>query len=797
MLAGLSYGFELPENGGTEPFYLVKHSSAWGGEATTILVLRKDSSYLERSAAHEFVGYVHRAAKSRILMPIAYGKVPDGWKGSAVIFGVAGLSPFDDIKPKDFPAHGFRIITGKKRLYVIGASEQGASNALYWLLREKIGVRWYMPTRLGEKVPVLDDIIFEAMDTTTGPNFTALTTNSLGVLGPHFYYTSGNKTGGGMGRDSMFRHIWDQIVRPSEENKKNHPEWFALTDRKELPGDPDKDWMLKFLWKDSQGRIRSNQLCTTNPDVARRYISSALRHFRENPDSKMFSLSPNDYHEFCTCQNCRALDKKLGNGPIMNRFMTLFNQVAAGIKTEFPDKLLGIQAYSSHVDAPTNVMPDPMIMPILCFFASRACYQHAIDDFNCPTNVAWKQQVFDPWVKISSGVSYYSYYGYSGNWQGPQLSVRTLPQDLKLIKKHNGYKVHYDGFSNWATSAPLYYLIARLSWDVDADSLSILDEWYHGVYGPAYAPMKQYWETMIEAYYSGPCRSSSSAKNPLSFTPKVIERAWGHIRDAEKIVSDRLDKYQRFVAIARAGLEYTDAIAQGYALANDGNYTEAVVAGERALKVIKDSRMLQPGPYTRPMLPREERNWLWYTYSKSVTSEARTQRVIQSWRKRGKNFSPIPSRLLTTLPKHWQFRKDEQEVGEKEEWFNAGIENENWQPISTHRSWTKSFPGYWHGTGWYRLDFSIEPRYLETGEEDTIGKLLIYFGAIDGWAKVYLNGQLVGQHTEGPEKMWNQPWHIDITEAVEMKGINHLAVSVTKQSAAAGIWKPVQLREIK
>jgi len=611
-----------------EPFYLVKHSPAWGGDATTILVLRKDNSHLERFAAREFVGYIHRAAKSRILMPIAYGKVPDGWKGSVVIFGVAGLSPFEDIKPKDFPAHGFRIITGKKRLYVIGASEQGASNALYWLLREKIGVRWYMPTRLGEKVPVLNDIIFEAMDMTTGPDFAALT----GVIGPQFYWTSGNRTRDGKRRDEMFRHIWEQIAPPTKENRKNHPEWFALTDRKALP---DKDWMLKFLWKDSQGKIRSNQLCTTNPDVARRYISAALRHFRENPDAKMFSLSPNDYHEFCTCQNCRALDKKLGNGPIMNRFMTLFNQVAAGIKKEFPDKLLGIQAYSSHVNAPTSVKPDPMIMPILCFFASRACYTHAIDDPDCPTNVAWKQQVFDPWVKMSSGISYYSYYGYSGNWQGPQLSVRTLPQDLKLIKKHNGYKVHYDGFSNWATSAPLYYLTARLPWDVDADYKSILDEWYHGVYGPAYAPMKQYWETMIEGYYKGGCSSSKPKKPYLKFTPEIIERAWAHIRDAEKIVSDRLDKYQRFVAIAHAGLEYTDAMAQGYALAANDNYAEAVAAGERALKAIKDSRMLEPGPYVNSLWCREELNWLWYNkVSHDTRSEKRTQDVIKSWREK-------------------------------------------------------------------------------------------------------------------------------------------------------------------
>jgi hypothetical protein len=138
LLASLSYGFELPKNGGTEPFVLVKGSRVWGGESHGLLVLREGASYLEKHAAKDFVDYVYRASKSRNLLERARGKVPSNFTGYAIVVGVAGKPPFKNIDPTDMPTHGFRICTAPKRLYVIGKTEQGASNALYWLLWEKM-----------------------------------------------------------------------------------------------------------------------------------------------------------------------------------------------------------------------------------------------------------------------------------------------------------------------------------------------------------------------------------------------------------------------------------------------------------------------------------------------------------------------------------------------------------------------------------------------------------------------------------------------------------------------------------
>lgn len=609
--------------GDGEMFTLVPGSDLWSAEPQCIVVNRPVAGYLERWAAREFVGYVHRASESRVLLPQAMDAVPEGWAGSAVVVGGAGEPPFEDQDPARMPAHGFRIWTAPGRLNIAGASEQGASNALFWLLREKLGVRWLMPTALGEEVPVLQQIAFEPLDVTLGPDIPA------GNFDPCYFGIKGNRSPSGMRRDHNSRHIWDEIVRPTDENRRDHPEWFALTDRTEMPAE---DWVT-WLWRDADGHIRSNQVCTTEPAVLDIFVSAARRFFREEPQATMFSVEPNDYHDFCTCERCRALDEQLGNGPLMNRLVFFFNQIAAALKDEFPDRQLGFYAYSSHVDPPITVTPDPMLVPTLCFFGSRACYAHDIADPDCEINVAWKQSVFDPWTALCPRFGFYGYYAYSGAWQGPQMMLRTLPEDLRLVRERGGYYVHVAGWRNWATCAPMLYLLSAMLWDVDADPRKLLDEWYALTYGPASEPMKAYWETLERGYYQDGHTISKPDAPERMFTPEIIAAARAQMNAAEEAVAGAPDRYRRRVAIARAGLAYTDAMALGYACAADGRFGEAAEAGRRALETIVGSRALEPAPYITPLWPRDEMAWVWYrSWDGSNSAERLTQGVIDGWR---------------------------------------------------------------------------------------------------------------------------------------------------------------------
>ena len=135
-------------------------------------------------------------------------------------------------------------------------------------------------------------------------------------------------------------------------------------------------------------------------------------------------------------------------------------------------------------------------------------------------------------MKLCPDFGFYSYYSQSGtSWMGPQMFLRTIASDLRLAAKHGCSFFHVDGWSNWATNAPMNYLLRRLPWDVDADPEAILDEWYRGVYGVAAVPMKKYWETLAEGRYQVSHSSSKPKRPDLMFTrdyrpcPTVSERS--------------------------------------------------------------------------------------------------------------------------------------------------------------------------------------------------------------------------------------------------------------------------------
>lgn len=216
---------------------------------------------------------------------------------------------------------------------------------------------------------------------------------------------------------------------------------------------------------------------------------------------------------------------------------------------------------------------------------------------------------------------------------GPQMFLRTIASDLRLAAKHGCSFFHVDGWSNWATNAPMNYLLRRLPWDVDADPEAILDEWYRGVYGVAAAPMKKYWESLAEGRYQVSHSSSKPKRPDLMFTRAIIARARQYLNEAEQAVVSADARYRRRVAIARAGMEYTDPMALAFGCAADGKYAEAVKAGQKALQVIIDTRAIEPASYYTPLWPRDEQTWVWYrSWDGRNSAEKMTTNVINGWK---------------------------------------------------------------------------------------------------------------------------------------------------------------------
>ena len=85
---------------------------------------------------------------------------------------------------------------------------------------------------------------------------------------------------------------------------------------------------------------------------------------------------------------------------------------------------------------------------------------------------------------------------------------------------------------------------------------------------------------------------------------------------------------------------------------------------------------------------------------------------------------------------------------------------------------------------WYRISFTLPA--------DATGKSLSFtFGAIDGYADIFMDGKKIGEQKEDVNTMWDKAFEIALPTDVDIARPHELVVRVEKENFAAGIWKPV------
>lgn len=146
-----------------------------------------------------------------------------------------------------------------------------------------------------------------------------------------------------------------------------------------------------------------------------------------------------------------------------------------------------------------------------------------------------------------------------------------------------------------------------------------------------------------------------------------------------------------------------------------------------------------------------------------------------------------PALLPLELPLAWDFRLDPQDAGLREEWYRKGGELD-WEHIRVDAPWTAQGHDH-HGVAWYRLRLSL-PEQLWPGVQ-----LDLLFGAIDGYAQVFVDGVKVAEEKVGPAVMSNRPFFAPLPKDLRAGQRCEVVVRVAKEAGPAGLWKPVCLVE--
>lgn len=252
------------------------------------------------------------------------------------------------VAQQDLGNEGYAIAARDKALYLLGGRKRGPINAVYALLEEDLGCRWYA----GEtaQVPHAAALTFKPVPRSFVP--------VLDIRDP-FYQVAFNGTWslrnrtnapnaavpeewGGNVDYALFVHTFNTLV-PPEQYFAPHPEYFMLDDK---------------------GNRSKQQLCTTNPDVINIATQSVLRVLKEHPNSEIISVSKNDGGGTCLCPNCKAIDDAEGSNA--GSLLYLVNRVAEAVEKEHPQVVVSTLAYLETVTPPKTVKPRANVAIQLC-----------------------------------------------------------------------------------------------------------------------------------------------------------------------------------------------------------------------------------------------------------------------------------------------------------------------------------------------------------------------------------------------------------------------------------------------
>jgi hypothetical protein len=164
------------------------------------------------------------------------------------------------------------------------------------------------------------------------------------------------------------------------------------------------------------------------------------------------------------------------------------------------------------------------------------------------------------WAKITDTLYIWHYNTDFANYLMPFPDFEEFPADLRLYKRSGVKGVFFQGAyggGGGGSDAELRsYVMSRILWNPAQETDGLVTEWMQGVYGPAWKPMRQWFDLLHE-----------KARNPEKhffiydgvnvhyLTPDVVAEGDRLFDEAEKLAAGNATASE-YVAKARLGVRY-------------------------------------------------------------------------------------------------------------------------------------------------------------------------------------------------------------------------------------------------
>jgi len=761
------------------------------GRAAAVILVGDDAGPVAYEAAQELARVIEKATGARLMiypeseLTALYGGYPAG-SVSKIYLGDGRRVRELGVDVSKLPPEGFVIKTSGRNLVIAGRDEKhadwgwrahrqpgylrGTWHGVCIFLEDYLDVRWLWPGNLGEVVPEAKDVTVKDVDRREEP---ALVTRALRAN--HAYGSDWHNAALALGLDLAEQFaMMEELIRWADHQRLGSSLSVASTEFGkewlEEFGDEHPDW---FAMQPSGKRLLTSgggyrvRMCLSHPGVIDEVVKRIVAYLDAHPDVSGYGLAPSDVHgSYCVCDRCKAW------GPTTSDLVAKHAaEVARRVAKERPGKYVHALAYHKYNDAPKGDVR--FGENVVLSYVGEWYFGYLCERVHESSVKQW-----EGWAQRGAKMVWRpnNFCQFNGV---PKVYVQKMAEDFRHFYANGLIGVDFDRLvPNFALDGLNYYVAARLTWNPQTPVEEIVDDYCKTGFGPAAPAVKEYFAAIEQITSRIAAERENDRDDDIAarYTKQDLETLRGLLDRAAGLALEDQTSAAR-VAFLAEGLDFAEVEAVLYHAVEETKTKKPSETRIEELRKLLDRR--------RTLRTERRASWA-VNVVDFVRGEKRLAEQLFATPKPG-TFDDLPNAydVVMELPETWKFKIDPEYVGEKEEWFAAGYDDSSWKEIRVGEFWEKQgYPDY-DSAAWYRIKIKLP--------EDLEGKTVqLCFGAADEIAKVYVNGELAGEHDIGPEG-WDKRFFIDVTKQITAGEENVIAVRVIDSDRAGGLWKPIKV----
>jgi hypothetical protein len=653
---------------------------------------------------------------------------------------------------------------GDKSLYL------GTRYAVYDLLN-RLGVRWFAPGEFGELVPKSATLQIGEVSITERPSFPSRAMFACGgdqalaeereIWMVHNRMNPRSPMWFGVPADGSLTY---QMPR---DMVKEHPEWFALqADGTRLAGMP----------------CMTDELRRNDPKYAGqpRLLDELMKRWTDGMGKgRTTAFSPDDGTPACLCESCRMMSNRFSDGYCsmpppgqepgspgdpMPEYLTsqeyfyFVNGILDEMGKQHPGHVITTNGYANRY-APPEVGPDfNRYKNLVIMFADIVgCTIHRYNDPKC-WQMRQQYNFLKKWCQLSDKVWLYGYnYTILVSKGTVTPMAKRIATNIPMIKEAGAIGFRDQEWIDLSQlGLPTYVVRYALEWNTKADVNAALEDFYTKWFGPAAKPMRDYYQSLENAFDAVSCHGHEDVILCEVYKPALMARLADDIAKAQAAVVTDADK--QHVQLERLGFDHLRMYVESLQAKKDCRYADAANLMQQmwdtklAMRKMSNSFGWSPTPYG------------------------------MDWEKE-RMAKLAKMQILAPLTETARFRTDKHDVGRSDRWMDPNFSDAKWQTCSVSNGWqsqslkdedglamlTKDGHPY-RGLAWYR--FTVDVPAVPAGRQ---ARLFLPAFVNQGWA--WVNGHYAGR--DNYQQAWFRPQEMDVDVTKLLKpGKNVIALRV-------------------